>query len=256
LLDGERREEEEEPVEAVAGPSREKATLPTEEVGSLRNQGVAEEDEMNAPYDPAWDLWHDSVMRALAAVSAKEDPASSPCAQINRESLRVRVSAHRQAWLKCPNAGCARAVLFGCGLSKEMAIRKVTNHHIYDHTYLKEREENSSVDGQEDDEKLEEVALTEKEESKWLEDVQKLLIQEEKDEPVRLSLLLSDLFEDVEGACNVGENSGVKGLFKFLLMLLLLMLQEWSERKQSLAVCGRWNREPLPPAGSIVQSIC
>jgi hypothetical protein len=100
------------------------------------------------------------------------------------------------------------------GLSKEMALRKLTNHHLYDHTYLKEREENSSVGGQED-EKLEDVALTEKEKSKWLKDVQKLLIQEEEDEPVRLSLLLSDLLDDVEGACNVagaGENSGLKGL--------------------------------------------
>jgi hypothetical protein len=194
LLDGERRSEEEEPAEAVAGTSR----------------------EMNTPYNSACELWHDSVMRVLAAVSAKEDPASSPCPQICRESLRVRISAYSQAWLKCPNAGCAWVVPFGCevGLSKETAIRKLIYHYMCDHTYLKEREENSSVGGQQD-EKLKDVAFTEKEKSKWLKDVQKLLIQEEEDEPVRLSLLLSDLLDDVEGACNVagaGENSGLKGL--------------------------------------------
>jgi hypothetical protein len=170
-----------------------------------------------ASFDPGWDLWHDSVMSALAAVSAEDGSAYSTSPQICRESLRVRVAAYSRAWLKCPNAGCAWAVLFGCegGLSKEMAVRKLTNHHLYDHTYLKEREENSSVGGQED-EKLEDVTLTEKEESKWLKDVQKLLSQEEEDGPVRLSLLLSDLLDDVEGACNVAgarENSGLKGLF-------------------------------------------
>jgi hypothetical protein len=90
LLDQDRGNQEVEPVEAVAGPSREMATHPTEEVGSLQNEGVAEEeDEMNAPYDPGWELWHDSVMRALAAVSAKEDPASSTCPPLCQESLRV-----------------------------------------------------------------------------------------------------------------------------------------------------------------------
>jgi hypothetical protein len=56
LLDEERRNEEEEPVEAVAGPILEMATHPTEKVGSLQNEGVAEEDEMSAPYDPGWEL--------------------------------------------------------------------------------------------------------------------------------------------------------------------------------------------------------
>jgi hypothetical protein len=61
----------------------------------------------------------------------------------------IDASEWPQAWLKCPTIGCTWGVQFGCevGSSKEMALRKLTNHHLYDHTYLKERQDNSSAVG-------------------------------------------------------------------------------------------------------------